>query len=663
MDVRMPDGTVVRNVPEGTTKAELSRRYGLSQQQTARAQPDAVDQIFAPARQFFRGGQGPTGVFEGATGGAPGLFGDAAAVIRSGLANLQQNRLPMPGGGLAHDVLSLLPTISRDPALPTSTETINKTFGETTDPGRLAGRLLGSALAPIGAKAGALEESARIAALKDAAMSTARQAANSPAGRAQEILARALERDKLSPENAAQALRQFGDKPLTVADVAGNATARKARLVNTLEGEGSDTIAPFLANRQFAQHGRVVEDIATNLAQGGDPYEMAKTLRAERSAAAQPLYEAAFSKTTPVWNNRLQEFLDDPITKEGMARGLKIQRLEALAEGRPFDPKAYGIVNFNAAGDPIIGGTPNLRLLDAVKSGLDDILEGYRDGTTGRLVLDRTGQAVEKVRKSYVRELDSATANLVPEYKAAREAWSGPTQSAEALGRGGDFLNMSTGQIKDVLNGMSPGDQEFFRIGASQRLRDLVDKTRDNLDAVPRIFGDKATRDRVTAVFGKGAADRMAQSMDAERMMRGTNEFVRGGSNTMNKAADIAEGAGGVMKDVAKDVVKGAAVGGPYGAVALPTVNLAERGAASYIDRIFNNMPPAVRGELAKLLTATGPDAQRALSGLLSNRTALQNARVVPGGGANIPLIDPRILAALLAGSGASKMSQQRPAQ
>ncbi len=35
MDVRMPDGTIVTNVPDGTTQAELSRRLGLAKQPAA----------------------------------------------------------------------------------------------------------------------------------------------------------------------------------------------------------------------------------------------------------------------------------------------------------------------------------------------------------------------------------------------------------------------------------------------------------------------------------------------------------------------------------------------------------------------------------------------------------------------------------------------------
>src|SRR2546421_6947502 len=33
-DVEMPDGTIIKDVPEGTTQSELMRRYGAHQQQT-----------------------------------------------------------------------------------------------------------------------------------------------------------------------------------------------------------------------------------------------------------------------------------------------------------------------------------------------------------------------------------------------------------------------------------------------------------------------------------------------------------------------------------------------------------------------------------------------------------------------------------------------------
>lgn len=568
---------------------------------------------------------------EGAVGAIPGLPGDVESLGRLGL--------------------SMVSNVSRDPLLPTSTETTDKMFGEATSDDQRAGRVLGSFVAPLGAKAGAVEDAARLATQQGAAINAAKQLTSSPGGRANEIIARSLERDKLSPENAAQALQQFGDKPLTIADVAGNATQRKARLVNTLEGAGSDQMASHLFNRQSEQHARVLDDISTNLAQGGDLYGMAKRIKAERSEASKPLYEAAFNNTTPIWNNRIQQFLDDPVSQEGLRRGLKVQRLEALAEGRTFDPKAYGITDFNAAGDPIISGTPNLRLLDAVKRGLDDILEGYRDKTTGKVVLDETGRAIEKVRKSYVSELDSATANLVPEYKQARAAWSGPTQTADALNRGGDFLDMSTGQIADILKGMSPGDQEFFRIGAAQKLRDMVDNTRDNLDAVGGIFGKKATRDRIAAVFGKEAADKMAVSMGAENMMTGTKRFIGNQSASMDKAAEVAEGAGGVIQDAAK----GLASGGIRGAIVRPVMNRAQEGIATY----FQGMPPDVRSALAQRLTATGPEAQQTIADILSQRNTVQNARIVPGGGASVPSIDPRILAALLGGGATAKMGQQ----
>ena len=173
--------------------------------------------------------------------------------------------------------LSLFTNVSRDPALPTSEETTNERFGETDDPDRRAGRWMGNLFSPLGGKIGAIEDAARIATQKGAAISTAQQAIKSPAGRADEILARSLSRDKLSPENAAQALQQFGDKPLSVVDIAGPATARKARAVNTLGADGND-MSNFLGSRQAEQHTRVADDVAANLSQGGDLYSMNKRM-------------------------------------------------------------------------------------------------------------------------------------------------------------------------------------------------------------------------------------------------------------------------------------------------------------------------------------------------------------------------------------------------
>lgn len=45
MDVRLPDGRILKNVPEGTTKAEIAQKLGLSQGEGYRTRPDGVLEI------------------------------------------------------------------------------------------------------------------------------------------------------------------------------------------------------------------------------------------------------------------------------------------------------------------------------------------------------------------------------------------------------------------------------------------------------------------------------------------------------------------------------------------------------------------------------------------------------------------------------------------
>ncbi len=58
-DVRMPDGTLIRNVPEGTTQEEILARYNASQQPAQQQQPVSMtERMFgagSPTARFLKG--------------------------------------------------------------------------------------------------------------------------------------------------------------------------------------------------------------------------------------------------------------------------------------------------------------------------------------------------------------------------------------------------------------------------------------------------------------------------------------------------------------------------------------------------------------------------------------------------------------------------------
>lgn len=445
---------------------------------------------------------------------------------------------------------------------------------------------------------------------------------------ANEKLAVALARDNLTPEQLlaeVQRRQSLTGKPETLMDVGGEAMRRTARTAMSRPGEASSRGVVALTERQAAQPERIAQDLQ-RVSPNSDFYGSMGGLARQRSAQAQPLYRQAFDDPAPVWNERIQQFIDSPEAKQGLRQGLTIQRREALARGEPFDPKSYGVTGFNEAGDPIVSGTPNLRSLDAIKRGIDDMLEAYRDKTTGKLVLDEAGRALEAVRKSFVGEIDRAAP---PVYREARAAWSGPSQSRNAMEAGRDFLKMDPEQIASRLKGMAPADQDFFRAGAKRALVDTLSKTADNADAVRRIFGTPGMRSKIEAVFPNKQefqAFELAMKREAEMLRNARFVSPNTGSQTFLRQMEAADAAPNPIMEAIAGVVQGES----------PKKALLGALAGRAVSRV-GGYTPDVANRLVDTLLSTDPAAQRqALQGLLgfqahSPRTGLLGARARAG--------------------------------
>lgn len=230
---------------------------------------------------------------------------------------------------------------------------------------------------------------------------------------------------------------------------------------------------------------------------GNGFYDTSQSLNAARKAQSAPLYEEAMNNG-PVISDRVNQFVDDPILKQGISQGLQIQRLESLAKGEPFDPKDYGITGFNDAGDPIISGVPNMRLLDAGKKGLDNIVEQYRNPITGKLNLDSYGNAVNQVRAQYVNALDDAN----PAYKAARAAWSGPSQSLDALNAGRNIFHPDSELTAQRIASLSPGDLDYHNVGVMRAIEDVANNSPNGASALNSLLAKPNVQDKLSAAFG-----------------------------------------------------------------------------------------------------------------------------------------------------------------
>jgi len=198
-------------------------------------------------------------------------------------------------------------------------------------------------------------------------------------------------------------------RPLYTKAFSGGSTAP---LQSQLEGHFADAVSAERAARDQIQQANQAMTIAKAKQSGtNNVYQMNGALEAERAAQAQidaatqahdqasqnkemvldklrqSQGDAANNVRGGVWSPRLQQFLNDPILKSGLGRGLELERLDALAAGKPFNPTEYGVTGTAEDGSPIVSNVPNMRLLDAGKRGLDTMLTGraYRRSLAGNI--------------------------------------------------------------------------------------------------------------------------------------------------------------------------------------------------------------------------------------------------------------------------------------
>lgn len=335
-------------------------------------------------------------------------------------------------------------------------------------------------------------------------------------------------------------------------------------------------------------------------------------------------------KPGAVWSPRIQEFLDNPRVKQGIQRGLRIERDEALADGRPMNPSEYAITGVDEAGNPIVGKVPTMRLLAVAKEGLDSMVFGdeFRTQLTGQL--NKEGVAIDKMRRQFVNELD----DLNPDYKKARNMWAGQTDSMEALRAGQDIFTMepeaieamvhgsSADALRSALKGRVPDDvieeaasragkgltdseKEFFKLGAAAKMRRMIEETGEKGDESRRLVASTTARRQLRALFDNDAEfNKFFQSLNSEHLMFDTFAKTYGGSQSAERLAD----------DATKDMM-----GIAHGVLAAAETARGSMYAPFHWARAWEKLKPkddpALTAAQARMLTSPAGDAIKKLQG------------------------------------------------
>ena len=351
---------------------------------------------------------------------------------------------------------------------------------------------------------------------------------------------RAVIRDGLTPAELEASVGELG--PLgTIADVGGANVKGLAQAVANSPGAGQQAAQQYLTARAEGQTKRLDDAVKTATGAQGSAFDTMEALSDARRAAAAPAYDKFNNATTvtPTQAAELRPFLADPIGQQALQKGINIARMEALAKGEAFNPSDYGVTVAQDGTATVISPTSATpRMLDAVKRGYDQVLEQYRDPTTGKLVLDQTGRAIDGVRAAYVAKMRG----MFPEYGAALDAWAGPSKDMDALSLGRRVLGADPDVTASVVSKLSPSEKQMFQVGLAQELKNRIAATPDEADATRRIFGNDLIRSKIAAGFGgenTPAFQNFRKTMEQEATFAKTNREMTKGSQTAMRTAAI----------------------------------------------------------------------------------------------------------------------------
>mgnify|MGYP003649475431 CR=1 FL=1 len=409
----------------------------------------------------------------------------------------------------------------------------------------------------------------------------------------------------------------------TLADI-GESTVALADNMASLPGQTKQLAADTLGARSGSQGSRLVGDLKKNFT-SKNFYDEKKILK-EAEAESFPIFKQAYDENPSVWSEGLQLLLDqEPLVMQGIKRGLEIERIKASEARKVFNGREYGVVQFNAAGDPIVGEITPLRLWHSAKRGLDDILEESRDKVTGKLVLDQKGKAILGLRKSLDAELKDLTGGEAGKYAKANAKFAGPAQLNDALHLGRAFGRGDEEVIESVFKNFTKAEQEMYRSGVVQEMAAKIRVKGTVPQTLKNALNDTGMRAKLKIIaptekqfkkFINSLKSEVEMQNNANRIGKGSQTFQRLGE-AEEMALDNAAEAGGVLFNIMR---------GKVGAAISQTTRLG----LNQLRKLA--VPESLRDQLGKQLLSQDPQEQAAaFRAMRQYMNANRKAKAKPG--------------------------------
>lgn len=453
-----------------------------------------------------------------------------------------------------------------------------RTGGDLTDTakGALTGLLFGVAAPTAGALIGAGSRKAL-------------DWVRSPGRGVERNLANSLAADGFDDATARTRLAELGPEGM-IADMGENLRGDLSA-ITSMPGRGKSVSTQALNARDAGAGGRIRADADASLGQMGDIVADRAAFVQQRADAADPLYKAAYA--TPLNKTKAMDtILQTPAGKAA----LKKAQITAQNEMLPIDP-----ANLDVRG------------LDLVKRSLDD-----------QISIQKKAGAMNEVRVLTTMK-NKLIEGAPAEYKAALDAYSGPSAIIDALDDGQTVFQRSIhpNEVNAELKKLGTADREAYLRGSRAALDKIMMDARNDDGAARAMFERGSNRAKLTYLVGPDEAKRFLSALDRESTFAKTRGDVTGNSATAarlesQKRWRPAEGGKGPLQS-AMNMNFGDAV----------------QQMGGRLNRVQNEEAmAAMRGRAADILTAMGPDAAAQLKNLsFLRRLQAQNNAAGAGAG------------------------------
>lgn len=406
-------------------------------------------------------------------------------------------------------------------------------------------------------------------------------------------LARRLELDNVTPADAVAFGRQNAGKPVAALDLGGGNVAGLARTAKDVPGLGRRIIPDFLRERsagrgptEGATLARVTADVEQRIGlKPEDYFKTADEMATEQKAASKADYDKV--RNVVVDDPDVLALFDEPefqAIHERLRANARLggkEKIPPLVTSDVVDGKAVKKLN------PQTLGT-----LDKVKRQLDKVIQGKSDAI-GPVDRDLAYNMRERVNE-ILGKLDEQ----IPDYGKARAGYRGRAEAEAAFEQGKADGYLDPRLVTRTIEQLPEAVRDLYRRGQYDALRVRLGKMKDGRNIGAFLEDNPDIRARVAALAkSPEAAAALRGDIGTERAMGDRKDHILGGPNTAERLIEhwstvpMVTQAGNLARKV-------------------PLVgNLGGELVDNILSRRFSEQTGDVMGEVAKLMTQSGPDA------------------------------------------------------